>query len=202
MLKRSFSLLAAIALVALASGCANQKAPAEAAIASAETAFGAVQAEAVQYVPDQAKGISDAIAAAKDALAKGDYQAALTNAQALPAKITDLTAAVTAKKAELTTTWTGLSAALPKAVEAIQSRIGMLSKSRKLPAGLDKAKFEEAKTGLATVTSTWTDATTAFGAGNLTDAIAKAETVKAKAAEVMGLLNMQVPAVLQPGAAR
>jgi hypothetical protein len=200
MFKRSISFLAAVALVAAASGCANQKAPAEAAIASAETAFGAIQAEAVKYVPDQAKGISDAIAAAKDAVAKGDYQAALTNAQALPAKITELTTAVAAKKTELTSTWTGLSTALPKAVEAIQSRIGMLSKSKKLPAGLDKAKFEEAKTGLATVTSTWTDATTAFGAGNLTDAIAKAETVKAKAASVMGLLNMQVPAGLQAAA--
>jgi hypothetical protein len=200
MLKRSFSLLAAVALVATASGCANQKAPAEAAIAAAETAFSAVQADAAKYVPDQAKGISDAIAAAKDAVAKGDYQAALTNAQALPAKITDLTTAVTAKKAELTSTWTGLSTALPKAVEAIQRRIGMLSKSKKLPAGLDKAKFEDAKTGLATVTSTWTEATTAFGTGNLTDAIAKAETVKAKAVEVMGLLNMQVPAGLQAAA--
>ncbi len=194
MFKRSFSLLAAAALVVIATGCASQKAPAEAAIASAETAFNAVQAEAVTYVPDQAKEISDAIAAAKDAVAKGDYQAALTSAQALPAKITDLTAAVTAKKTELTATWTGLSTSLPKMVEAIQSRIGMLSKSKKLPAGLDKAKFEEAQAGLTTCTSTWTEATTAFGAGNLTDAVAKAETVKAKAAEVMGLLNMQVPA--------
>jgi hypothetical protein len=196
MLKRSFSLLAAVALVVVASGCANQKAPAEAAIASAETAFSAVQADAVKYVPDQAKGISDAIAAAKDAVAKGDYQVALTNAQALPAKIADLTTAVTAKKAELTSTWTGLSTALPKVVEAIQSRIGMLSKSKNLPAGLDKAKFEAAKTGLATVTATWTEATTAFAAGNLTDAIAKAESVKAQAVSVMGLLNMQVPAGL------
>jgi hypothetical protein len=200
MLKRSFSLLAAVALVVVASGCANQKAPADAAIASAETAFNAVSAEAAKYVPEQAKEISDAITAAKDAVAKGDYQAALTSAQALPAKITDLTAAVAAKKTELTAAWTGLSTGLPKVVEAIQSRIGMLSKSKKLPAGLDQAKFEDAKTGLATVTSTWTEATTAFGAGNLTDAIAKAETVKARAAEVMGLLNMQMPAGLQPAA--
>lgn len=202
MLKRAINLLAAVALVSIASGCANQKAPAEAAIASAETAFGAVQAEAVKYVPDQAASISDAITAAKDAVAKGDYQTALTNAQALPAKIADLATAVKAKKAELTSTWTGLSAALPGAVEAIQSRVGMLSKSRRLPAGLDQAKFDEAKTGLATITSTWTDATTAFGAGNLTDAVAKADTVKAKAAEVMGLLNMQVPAALQAAPAK
>jgi len=196
MLKRSFSLLATVALVVIASGCANQKTPAEAAIASAETAFSAVQTEAVKYVPDQAKGISDAIAAAKDAVAKGDYQAALTNAQALPARIADLTTAVAAKKAELTSTWAGLSTALPKAVEAIQSRIGMLSKSKNLPAGLDKARFEEAKTALATVTSTWSEATTAFAAGNLTDAVAKAESVKGQAASVMGLLHMQVPAGL------
>ncbi len=197
MLKRSFSLLAAVALVATASGCANQKAPAEAAIASAETAFAAIQTEAEKYLPVQAKGISDAIAAAKDAVAKGDHQAALTNAQALPAQITDLTTAVTAKKAELTSMWTGLSAALPNAVEAIQSRVGVLSKSRNLPTGLDKARFEEAKTGLSTLTSTWAEATTAFAAGNLTDAVAKAEAVRGQAAGVMGLLNMQVPAGLK-----
>lgn len=202
MFKRGFSLIVVVAILAIASGCASQKAPAEAAIKTAETAFSAVQADAVKYVPDQAKGISDTIAAAKDALAKGDYQAALTSAQALPARIADLTSAVTAKKAELTTTWTGLSTALPKVVDAIQSRIGVLSKSKRLPAGLDKAKFEEAKTGLATVTSTWTDATTAFGAGNLTDAVAKAETVKTKAAEIMGLLGMQVPPGLQAAPAK
>lgn len=200
MLKRSVSLVGVLVLATIAVGCDNQKVPAEAAIASAETAFSAVQADAVKYVPDQAKQVSDAIAAAKDAVAKGDYQVALTTAQALPAKITDLTTAVTAKKAELTTTWTGLSTALPKVVEAIQSRIAMLSKSKKLPAGLDKAKFEEAKTGLATVTAAWTEATTAFGAGNLTDAIAKAESVKGQAASVMGLLNMQLPPALQAAA--
>jgi hypothetical protein len=197
MVKRTVILFGVFALVAIAIGCASQKAPAEAAIASAETAFAAIQTEGVKYLPDQAKGISDAIAAAKDSVAKGDYQAALTAAQGLPAKITDLTNAVAAKKAELTATWGGLSTALPKVVEAIQSRIGILSKSKSLPAGLDKAKFEQAKTGQAGITAAWTEATAAFGAGNLTDAVARAESVKAQAASVMGLLNMQVPAGLQ-----
>ncbi len=199
MLRRTIGLLVVVAAAAIM-GCASQKVPAEAAIKAADTAFGAVQAEANKYVPDQAKAISDAIASAKDAVAKGDYQAALTTAQGLPAKITDLTNAVAAKKTELTATWTGLSAALPGVVQAIESRIGVLSKSKKLPAGLDKTKFEDAKTGLAAATATWTEATTAFGSGNLTDAIAKAQTVKAKAVEVMGLLNMQVPAALQAAA--
>jgi len=202
MLNRSAILVGVFVLAAVVVGCASQKAPAEAAIASAEAAFAAIQNEAVKYVPDQAKEISDSIAAAKDAVAKSDYQAALTAAQALPARITDLTNAVAAKKAALTATWSGLSASMPKVVEAIQSRIDILSKSKKLPAGLDKAKFEEAKTGLASMTATWTEATTAYGAGNLTDAIAKAESVKEKAASVMGLLNMQVPPALQAAATR
>jgi hypothetical protein len=197
MLRRSLVPIGVIVVALVIAGCASQKAPAEAAVASAETAFGAIQAEAAKYVPDQAKGISDSLASAKDALAKGDYQAALTTAQALPAKITELTSAITAKKAELTTAWNGLSALLPKAVEAIGSRVGMLSKSKALPKGLDKAKFEEAKAGLSEMTATWGEATAAFGAGDLTAAIAKGETVKAKVASVMGLLNMQVPPALQ-----
>ena len=80
MLKRSVSFVIVFVLAAFVVGCANQKAPAEAAIATAETAYAAVEAEAVKYLPDQAKGISDAIAAAKESVAKGDYAAALTSA--------------------------------------------------------------------------------------------------------------------------
>ena len=197
MSKRALALIGVIVFAVVIAGCANQKAPAEAAIASAETAFGAIQAEAAKYLPDQAKGVSDSLAAAKDAVAKGDYKVALETAQALPAKITALTSAIAAKKAELTTAWNGLSAMLPKAVDAIQSRVGMLSKSKALPKGLDKAKFEEAKAGLSEMTATWGQATSAFSAGDLTAAVASAETVKSKAASVMGLLNMQVPPALQ-----
>ena len=199
MLNRSAAFVGVFILVLAAAvgGCGGQKAPAEAAIASAETAFAAVQAEAVKYLPDQAKGVADAIAGAKAALGKGDYQAALTAAQALPGKIAELSTAMAAKKTELTATWTSLSESMPKVVEVIQSRIGILSKSKALPAGLDAAKFDQAKSGLASLTSAWTEATTAFGAGNLTEAVAKAGSAKSLAVTVMNLLNMQVPAALQ-----
>ena len=199
MLNRSVAFVGVFILVLAAAvgGCGGQKAPAEAAIASAETAFAAVQAEAVKYLPDQAMGVADAIAGAKAALGKGDYQAALTAAQALPGKISELSTAMAAKKTELTATWTSLSESMPKVVEVIQSRIGILSKSKALPAGLDAAKFDQAKSGLASLTSAWTEATTAFGAGNLTEAVAKAGSAKSLAVTVMNLLNMQVPAALQ-----
>lgn len=196
-MKRAIVLIGVVVFVAAVAGCANQKAPAEAAIASAETAFSAIQAEAAKYVPDQAKGVSDSLAAAKDAVTKGDYKLALDTAQALPAKITELTSAITAKKAELTTVWGGLSEGLPKVLDAIQSRVGILSKAKTLPKGLDKGQFDEAKAGLETMTATWGEATSAFGAGDVAAAVAKAESVKTKAALVMGMLNMPVPPALQ-----
>lgn len=78
-------------------------------------------------------------------------------------------------------------------VSAIQSRVDILSKSRSLPAGLDKDKFESAKASLATVTQTWTEASNAFQSGNLMDAVGKAKAVKEKAVEIMNTLGMKAP---------
>jgi len=194
MLKRS---LFAVAAAAFLFACAGQKVPAQAAITAAETAFSAVKAEAMQYVPDQAKGVQDALDAANAAFQKGDYAAALAAAKDVATKSQELASAAAAKKAELTKTWEGLSAGLPKMVDAIKSRVDILSQAKKLPANLDKAKLEDAKSGLAAITQTWQAASDAAKSGNVADALAKASTVKAKAVEIMGLLGMQVPAAAQ-----
>ena len=181
----------------LAAGCASDKGPAEAALKAAEEAITAVKGEAARYVPDQAKALDTALAAAKDKLGKGDYKAALTEAQALPAKAKDLAAAAAAKKAELTKAWDGLSAGLPSVVDAIKGRVDVLSQAKKLPATMTADKLGVAKAGLAELTQSWTAATEAFKAGNVPDALAKATAMKAKAAEVLGILGMPVPDALK-----
>jgi hypothetical protein len=82
-------------------------------------------------------------------------------------------------------------------VEAISKRVEILSKSRKLPAGLDKEKFESAKATLATVTQNWTEASDDFKAGNLMDAVSKATSVKERAVEIMNTLGMKAPEAAQ-----
>jgi hypothetical protein len=197
-MRKPWSVLVAVLLAAGVSlQCANQKIPAEAAVSAADNAFQAVRAEAEKYVPDQVTPVQDSIDAAKASIAKGDYEAALNSAKALPSQISALGTAAAAKKAEFAASWGSLSAGLPKVVEAIQSRIDILSKSKKLPAGLTKEKFEAAKSGLGSITQTWADATAAFQAGSMKDAVAKAQVVKAKAMETLQDLNMPVPAGLQ-----
>jgi len=187
------TLLCAVIGLALVA-CAGNKDAASTAIKAAEDAYNAVKGEAMKYVPDKAKAIEDSIKAAKDTFDKGNYDAALNAAKAIPEKVKELAAAAAAKKAELTKAWDEMSAGLPKMLDAVKSRLDILSKSKKLPAGLDKAKVEGAKSGYDTAAKMWEDAKAAFAGGNLTDAMAKATTVKEKAVEVMKTLNMQVPA--------
>ncbi|HYQ48626.1 MAG TPA: hypothetical protein VEP69_06135 [Thermodesulfovibrionales bacterium] len=171
--------------------CSSGKAPAEQAIKAAEEAFNAAKAEAVKYVPDQAMAVEDALNAAKDSFAKKDYAAAASAAAGVAAKAKELVAAAAAKKDELTKSWGELSGGLPQMLDSIKNRVDSLSKSKKLPANLDKTKLEEAQSGLADVNKVWEEANGAFKEGNLAGAVTKANAVKEKAAEIMSTLGMQ-----------
>ena len=74
--------------------------------------------------------------------------------------------------------WSTLASSVPQAVAAIQSRVDILSKSKKLPAGMDAATLDSVKTGLAEANSTWSQATQAQAAGDLEQAVTLAQQVK------------------------
>jgi len=183
----------AIAVLALAACESAEKAPAAAALSAAQTAIDAVKTEAMKYVPDQVKSVEDALVTAKANFEKKDYKAALAGAQDVAAKAKELGAAAATKKAELTKSWEEVSNGVPKMAEAIKSRVDILSQSKKLPAGLDKAKVDDAKTGLASVNQSWTQASDAYKSGDVSNAVVKARAAKDKAVEIMTALNMTVP---------
>ncbi len=190
MLKQSWKSLAVVACV-LAIACNSGKAPAEAALKLAEEAVNSARGEAESLVPDDFKSLSDDLAAAKEAYAKGDYKGALAAAQAVQQKANDVTAKAKAKKDEMAASWSAVAADVPKMIEAVKSRVDILSQSKKLPKGLDQAKFDAAKNDLASATSAWGEASAAQAAGKWNDAIAKANEAKAKATAAMAGLGMQ-----------
>src|SRR5262245_509789 len=173
MFKRWFT--GSVVMVALAlAACASDKDPAEKAIKAAEDAVNAAVADASKYVPEQAQAVQDALGKLKDSFAKGEYKAVLAGVGDVTARAKALTDAATAKKAELekqraelTKDWEAMSGGLPRVVDAIKSRVDILSQAKKLPAGLDKATVDAAKSGLETINKTWTDAQDAFKSGNV-----------------------------------
>jgi hypothetical protein len=168
------------------------KEPASEAIKAAEGAFNAAKAEAEKYIPDQAKGVEDAIMVAKANFDKGNFDEALNIAKAIPEKVKVLTTAVEAKKVELTKNWEEISGGMPGMLDAIKDKLDILSASKKLPKTLDKAKLEGAKADYEAAAKMWDEAKSTFSGGNMADAIAKAKTVKEKAMEVRNILGMQI----------
>ena len=196
-MKKQFVWLLAAMMAMLVIGCADQKGPAQQAIASAETAVSAVRDMAQKYVPDQLQAVDAQIASAKDAFAKGDYKGVLAAAPGITAAISSMKDAADAKSADAEAAmtkakdaWTQVSSDAPKMVEAIQSRVDMLSKSKHLPANVSKDTLASAKSGLDTVKSMWADASSAAAAGDYTGAMAKAQAVKDQASAIMKSLGM------------
>jgi len=147
----------------------------------------------MKYVPDQVKSAQDAVAAARASFEKNDFKAALAGAQDATAKAKELGAAVATKKSELTKSWEEMSNGVPKMAEVIKSRVDILSQSKKLPAGVDRAKLDDAKAGLASLNESWAAASNAFKSGDMFDAVSKGKSAKDKAVEIMTALNMTVP---------
>ncbi len=192
-MKKTNALIAALAVAVLTVACSSQKEPATRALESATATLAAFRDEAARYVPDQLASVEATIAGLRDTLAKGDYKAVMAAEPGLNSAISSLSSSVDAKRSEIqaaTTQWNALASDLPNMVSAIQSRVDVLQKSKRLPSNLSKESFASATAGLDAAKSTWNDANAAFNAGNVSDAVALGEQVRSKATEVMGMLGM------------
>ena len=196
-MKKQFAWLLAAMLAVLLVGCANQKGPAQQAIASADAALASVRDMAQKYVPDQLQAVEAQLQSAKDALAKGDYKAVIATAPALAAAVSSLKDSAEAKAAEAQAAaskakdaWSSVSTDVPKMVAAIQSRVDILSKSHHLPANVSKDALTGAKSGLDSLKSMWGDASNAASSGDYTTAMSKAQAVRDKATDIMKSLGM------------
>lgn len=183
---KTFAFVTLAAFVAVACG----KGPAQAALTAADAAVSGAKADGEKYVPEQFKALSDAAAAAKSKFDSGDYKGALEGAQAVSTQAQAVVTAAAAKKTELMESWKAMEGSLPDMVAGIQKKVMELATAKKLPAGLDKAGVESAKTALEGATAAWAEAGAAFSAGDMMKAVAKGSEVKKTAEELMSKLGM------------
>lgn len=196
MKRMSVWLLATLAAGALV-GCMNQKAPAEQAVAAAETSLGAIRDEAQKYAPEQLQAVDAQVTAMKDNLNKGNYPAVLNASKDVNSSISGLKDLAASKKAEADAAlakakdaWGPMSSDVPKMVDAIQTRVDKLGKERHLPKGVTKDSVASAKSALDSMKSAWSDASNAAASGDYSTAVSKAQTVKDQATDTMKSLGM------------
>jgi hypothetical protein len=193
-MKTLLKIVPLVALLAWSAACETQKVPAETAYKAAETAWTAVSADAMKYLPAESKPIQDAMAKAKADLANGKYEDVLKAATPIPGQIAELTKTLAQKKDEWTAAWKTLDSTLGSGIVAVQAKVDELLAAKRLPAGIDKAAVEGAKTALAATEQAFADAKAAYGSGDYQGALAKANQVKADLAKVMTDLKLEMPA--------
>jgi len=189
--------LALAATTLIATGCAQQKAPATKALASIDASLAEVKDDAAKYAPEGLKGVESQVARLKESLDKKEYDNVLAGTPALDKAVGSLKDAVAAGKkhaaAELAAAkseWSTLNTEVPKMVENIQTRVDELSK-KKIRFRVSKDELESAKSGLEWMKSEWADATAASNSGKQITATEKARAVKAKGEEVQKTLGIK-----------
>jgi chromosome segregation ATPase len=190
---RSMSISTAVAVMAvLLAACANQKEPAESAVAKVEASLNELKADAARYAAEDLKDVEQAVGRLKAMLAQQDYSGALRGAPAVASTVASLKAKVAQRKAdaeELLATaqqeWSALAESMPKLVEDLQQRVDSLSRSRRYPQGMDKAAFDAAKADFEKLKASWGEATVKFNEGMAAEAVRTARSAKAKGEHLM-----------------
>jgi high-affinity Fe2+/Pb2+ permease len=198
-LKSVFAGYLSLAMVAvLLAGCGNQMEPAKNAIAGIEGAIAAAGPDAAQYIPDQLQAVTSQLNDLKMKFDQKDYKGVLAAAPALLTQAQGLAgAAGSAKQAAqaaalqaLNGEWTALSTDIPAQMAAVTSRVNILSKSKKLPAGLDAASFDAVRSGTDQARALWDQATAMQASGNMEQAVTAARQVKGNLDAAMAALGM------------
>ena len=185
--------LAALAVASLAlSAVACNKGPAQEALAEADRALAAARPDLEKYLPDELAEFTAAVQAARSQFEEGRYTDALKAVQDLPLEIQVAVGAAKVVKNELAARWKEMSATVPGLVQAIDAKVAELAAAKRLPKGMDDARFAAARTDIESVTQAWSEATAAFQGGDVPRAVRTAQDVKAKAEALAGMLGIAV----------
>jgi hypothetical protein len=190
-------LLALAAATLIATGCAQQKAPANKALDAIEASLNDVRDDAAKYAPDGLKGVEAQFARLKESFDKKEYDNVLAGTPELDKAVASLKDAVASGKkhaaaalAAAKTEWANLNTEVPKMIENIQTRVDEQAK-KKIRFKVSKEELESAKSGLEWMKAEWAEATAASSSGKEIAAAEKARAVKAKGEEVQKTLGMK-----------
>jgi hypothetical protein len=184
-----FLTLCSVAMLFVA--CVNQMEPAKNALDNINSTLNSVSADAQKYVPDQFTQAQTKVAALSASFEKKDYAAVIAGAPAVLAQVRGLSDAAATKRdemvKELGNEWRSLAASVPQSISAVQSRIDDLTKTKRVPKGVD---LGAAKSGLADANSAWGKAQDAFKAGNPADAVTAGKDAQGKIASAAAALKL------------
>jgi hypothetical protein len=151
----------------------------------------ALPPDAAKVAPNDVKAMTDSVAALKGYITSGDYRAALMGGRGVSSRARDLALNLNARRIQITAAYNAAADVLPKELATLKAKVDELSKARRLPAGIDPAKFAAVKAGIETWSQEWAAASQSFKDGDIAIALSKANEVKAKVADGMKVVGLE-----------
>ena len=192
-------LVPALAAVAMfATGCAQQRGPANKALEAVESSLKDIRDDAAKYAPEGLKSVDAQVERLKASYEAKEYDNVLAGTPSLQKAVDSLKSAVESGKAQVRaaaaaakTEWEGLNVEVPKLVDSIQARVDELDKKKRLPFGVSKDEFAGAKSGLESLKALWADAKAEATKGDAVEASSKGKTAKGMAQEIREKLKIK-----------
>jgi hypothetical protein len=195
--KRPVRVLALVLVAAaILPACApKDDAEARKAIDRISAAIESAGPDATKYVPGHVAALQGQVTKLKVRFYDKDYKAIVEEAPALLERAEGLPATAAAKKAEIAKVlvgeWDRIATGVPAAIANAEKYVDGLLASKKVPAGMDPAMIESARTGLAEQKSLWEKATAAKAAGDLEQAVTIGAHVQRRLENLVAALGGQ-----------
>ena len=183
---RSIVSLTFAGIVAL--GCSGEQRQAASALAAADSALASLSAEARGVFPEPLAAVTEAVAAARQSIEAGDYQAGRAGLSGIPERLKALADSAPARQAAMAAEMDTLSVAMPRNLEVIKAALDRTARRR--PTGLYARQLEESRATYAAAGGEWTAIKADFDAGKSAEAIGRAHDLKARVSLLMLALGL------------
>lgn len=184
----------AVGLLGLA-GCANQKEPAEQALAGIEKTLEGSGAQLQKYLPERYEEINASIAALRENFAQEKYGDVVSEAPAVADALRRAVADSQIRRAqirvELETVWNDLVKTMPAMLAEVDKKIS--SSRGKPPKDMDRDTYEALVATYDAARSSWSKAAESIDASNFESTVATAREARTAIAGVMDKLGMKSP---------
>ncbi|MDH4259041.1 MAG: hypothetical protein OEW16_01935 [Gammaproteobacteria bacterium] len=182
----------AVGLLGLA-GCANQKEPAEQALAGIEKTLEGSGAQLQKYLPERYEEINASVAALRENLAQEKYGDVVSEA---PAVVDALRRAVADSqirraqiKVELESEWADLVKTMPAMLAAVDKKI--IAQHGRPPEGMDRDAYKAVVASYDAARADWSKAAGSIDAASFETAVLTAREARTAIAGVMDTLGIK-----------
>ncbi len=193
-LNRSAVLLGALALGLLGlTGCADQKEPAEQALAGIEKTLEDSGAQIQKYLPERYQEIGASVASLRDRLSQQKYgdvvSAAPAVADALRRAVADAQIRRAQVKVELEAVWAELVETMPAMLAAVDRKIS--AQGGRPPNGMHREAYQAVVASYDAARASWSKAAESIDAASFESSVLAARDARAAIAGVMEKLGIK-----------